>query len=111
MNTVLYRSGDAFLPRSILDYLEVYLIGNATSAFYVNVWSLVHFLSGVLTASLITPSLKTGFWIHTAWEFWQIFIGMTKYTTQRGAIDVVMDTAFFMAGMGLPAAAGKAAAR
>jgi hypothetical protein len=56
-------------------------------------------LSGVLTAWLITPSFKTGFWIHTAWEFWQIFIGMTKYKTQRGALDIVVDTLFFMGGM------------
>ena len=102
---IIYRSGDVFLPKSVRTILETYLIGNATSKFYVSVWSLVHFLSGVLTAWMLLnyfPTFsfyKTGFWIHTAWEYWQIFIGMTKYYTFRGALDVVTDTAFFMGGM------------
>lgn len=111
MRDIIYRSGDAFLPRSVLNYLEIYLVGNATSAIYVNVWSLVHMLSGILTAWILVSYFpeyslyKTGFWIHTAWEYWQIFIGMTKYKTRRGALDIVMDTLFFMSGMVLSATA------
>lgn len=102
---ILYRSGDVFLPKRARTFLEKYHIGGPTSTFYVTNWSIVHFLSGVLTAWILvnyfpTYALyKTGFWIHTAWEYWQIFIGMTKYYTVRGALDIVVDTLFFMGGM------------
>jgi hypothetical protein len=99
LEDILYRSGDVFLPKQVRTFLETYLIGNPTSTFYVSVWSLVHMLSGVLIAQFVTSSYKTGFWMHTAWEYWQIFIGMTKYKTLRGALDVVTDTVFFMGGM------------
>ena len=110
LEDILYRSGDVFLPKQVRTFLETYLIGGPTSIFYVSVWSFVHMLSGVLTAQFVTSSYKTGFWIHTAWEYWQIFIGMTKYKTLRGALDIVTDTAFFMAGMVLSAATRKATA-
>jgi hypothetical protein len=105
MNDLLYRSGDVFLPKSARTFLERYHIGNDKTIFYVTNWSIVHFLSGVLTGYILVrwystlPYYTTGFVIHTVWEFWQIFIGMTKWKTARGQMDIVVDTAMFMGGM------------
>jgi hypothetical protein len=105
LEDILYRSGDVFLPKSVRVILETYLIGDAQSKFYISIWSFIHFGSGILTAWILanyfpaSPIYKTGFWIHTAWEYWQIFIGMTKYYTFRGALDIVVDTLMFMGGM------------
>lgn len=89
--------GDLFLPQSVKSFLEIYLIGNDRSLLYVNLWSLVHLLSGVLTAHFLTTSFWTAFWIHTAWEVLQLVIKNTPWTP-RGFIDIVMDTGFFMGG-------------
>lgn len=80
--------------------LETYWIGNARSLVYVNTWSLVHCLSGILLAWLFpTMTVWTAFWIHTAAEVWQILVRNTPWWTARGQIDVVTDTAFFMLGV------------
>ena len=103
--TWLYRSGDVFLPASVRAVLETYHIGNDKSLFYISNWSLVHFVSGIVTGYILTtyfrgwPYYTTGFVVHTLWELWQIFIGMTKWKTTRGQIDIVVDTVMFMLGM------------
>lgn len=102
---LLYRSGDLFLPLWVRQILERYHIGNDRTVFYITNWSIVHLLSGVLTGYILLekyPSLPyytTGFIVHTIWEFWQIFIGMTKWKTARGSMDIFVDTAMFMIGM------------
>jgi hypothetical protein len=103
--SLIYRSGDAFLPASVTQFLMQYWVGNDTSLFYVNNWSLVHFTSGILTgvaASWLnwTNPLLMGLVIHTLWEIWQIVIGMTRLNV-RGAVDITMDTIWFMTGLWL----------
>lgn len=104
--SLLYRSGDAFLPPAIRQILTQYWVGDDHSLFYVNNWSLVHFASGILTAAL-TPTawnpFLVGLVIHTVWEAWQIAIGMTRLNT-RGFIDIGLDTVWFMGGVWLATA-------
>lgn len=105
MNDLLYRSGDVFLPKSVRTILEQYHIGNGKSVFYITNWSFVHLVSGIATGYILLrwypelPYYTSGFVVHTAWEFWQIFIGMTKWTTPRGQMDIFVDTGMFMLGM------------
>jgi len=96
-DTLIYRSGDAFLPSSIVKTLNIYLIGNDSSLFYVNLWSLVHFISGIAVAVLGLTALQA-FVLHCIWELWQVLIGMTRLNA-RGMIDICVDTVFFMMGM------------
>jgi len=101
----LTRTGDLLLPRPILNILEYYHIGDKTTIFYITNWSIVHFLSGVLTAFLIVryyPQRNlywTGFYIHTIWELYQIAVRNTPITTLRGFTDTIVDTLLFMFGM------------
>ena len=101
--SLLYRSGDVFLPEPTRKILARYWIGDDRSLFYVNNWSLVHFASGILTA-LLAPvgwnPFVVGLVVHTVWEAWQIVIGMTRLNV-RGAIDITMDTVWFMGGVWL----------
>lgn len=98
-------SGDLFLPQSIRDFLQTYLVGTPTSLFYITYWSILHLLSGVGTAYVLQgyfrlqwlPSFMIGFLIHTAWEAWQVLITMTP-NTQRGKVDTVVDTLLFLLG-------------
>lgn len=101
---ILFRSGDVFLPANVRKFLEQYYIGNDTSLFYFTNWSIVHFLSGVaLGYILITyyPNVDyywTGFYLHTLWEVWQLFVRNTP-RTWRGFIDIGVDTTMTMIGM------------
>jgi len=101
---VLFRSGDLFLPQNLRRILDFYLIGNSQSLFYVNVWSIVHFLSGIIAGSLVYQYHPRAnyyfslFVLHSIWELWQVFILNTKYWTTRGLIDILTDTIFFMSG-------------
>lgn len=89
--------GDLFLPQPVKSFLELYLVGNDRSLLYINLWSVVHFLSGALTARVVTSSFVVAFWIHTAWEILQLVIRNTPWTP-RGFLDVAMDTGLFLAG-------------
>jgi len=106
------RSGDAFLPRSIGTWLSTFLVGNYSSCIYISYWSILHLLSGVLTYIILQryafPQIEnpyiTGFLLHTLWELWQVFIGMsypTKMSGHNGIIDTLMDTLLFMVGMAI----------
>jgi Cu-Zn family superoxide dismutase len=102
-DSLVYRSGDLFLNDTVKKFLYTYIIGNDDSLVYVNNWSVVHFLSGIITYILlqflgIDKLFLSGLIIHTLWEIWQIIIQMTKLNA-RGLIDIGMDTAFFMGGM------------
>jgi hypothetical protein len=92
----LYRSGDIFLPREYVDMLDTYIFN--TRYVYMNVWSLLHGLSGVLFAFVFRRATLTH-WIlvHTLWELWQVFIGMTPLTV-RGLLDTVLDTVMSILG-------------
>jgi len=96
-DTLIYRSGDVFLPSYIRKILNTYLIGNDSSLFYVNLWSLVHFGSGIAVGTLKITVLQA-FVLHCIWELWQILIGMT-HINARGVIDICVDTIFFMIGV------------
>jgi hypothetical protein len=102
---LLYLSGDLFLPKPVRDVLETYHYGSDTSLVYITNWSLIHIVSGVLVGYILIwhyPNYSyylTGFWIHTAWEIWQILVKNTPYWTLRGRVDVVVDTILYMLGM------------
>ncbi len=105
LKDALYLSGDLFLPKSVRTFLEYYWIGNDRSLVYINNWSLVHVLSGLVVGYLLTTYAATysyywvGFLIHSVAEVWQILVKNTAYWTLRGRVDVVTDTVLFMGGM------------
>ena len=102
---ILFRSGDLFLPNNLVGMLNTYLVGDDTTLFYVNIWTILHFSSGILIGFLLVfyKSASTYFWtgflIHTAWEIWQIIVKNTPIQTLRGQIDILTDTFAFLIGM------------
>lgn len=95
-DSIFYKSGDAFLPPTVVGFLNTYIVGNDTSIYYINYWSIVHMISGMLFY-IINGNVCTAFIIHTLWETWQLAINMTT-PGSRGAIDILNDTLFFMLG-------------
>ena len=95
---ILYRTGDLYLPPKIVHFLDQYIVGSNRSLLYINLWSILHLFSGIFTAIYITDNIYYAFILHTIWELWQILIGMTKYRTMRGMLDICMDTIMFLAG-------------
>jgi hypothetical protein len=88
----VFASGDAFLPKGVRNVLETYILGDDTSVFYISLWSFVHMATGVVYGITTPWSVSFYVWLHTLWELWQIWIGMTHIHTLRGAIDVGVDT-------------------
>jgi CDP-diglyceride synthetase len=107
LKDMIYRSGDAFLPKQMREYLEQYWVGNYYSLYYITNWTLVHFWSGFVLAVILKFLLHSHnvylltFQIHLLWELWQIIIGMTPWMTLRGIIDIANDTLFYMVGVWL----------
>jgi hypothetical protein len=108
LHTIIYNSGDAFLPEKLKNILGTDLIGTSTKTFYVSGWSIVHLINGIIIGYLYLHFkydsrlyfLKL-FIIHTMWELWQMLIGMAKpykLTGRSNIIDTIMDTIFFMFG-------------
>lgn len=108
LNTIIYNSGDAFLPEKIKNILGRDFIGSSEKTFYVSGWSIVHLISGIIMGYIYLYfkgdrklyALKL-FILHTMWEFWQTLIGMAKpykLTGRSNLIDTIMDTIFFMFG-------------
>jgi hypothetical protein len=101
---VLFRSGDLFLPTPVRQFLEYYYVGSDTSLVYITNWTLVHVLTGIVLAFYIFPSMTKKdtlwriFWIHSAWEAWQILGKNTPIHTLRGMLDVLVDTSATMLG-------------
>ena len=89
------------LPRSILRFLETYIIGNDQTIVYISFWSVFHLVMGVVTALYITSSYWTGFLLHSVAELYQILVKNTPIHTVRGQLDVLMDTTMFLIGMGI----------
>jgi hypothetical protein len=106
LENILFKSGDLFLPKQVRDFLEYYYVGNDRSILYITNWTIIHFLSGVLTAYFLRERTRysdtriylIAFLIHTLWELWQIFGENTPIGTLRGQIDVLVDTAAYMLG-------------
>jgi hypothetical protein len=106
-NTILFKSGDLFLPKQVRAFLEYYYIGNSKSTLYISNWTIVHFLSGVFTSYLLATRtrystqklLLVSFLIHTLWELWQIYGQNTPIFTLRGQVDVLVDTTAYMIGV------------
>lgn len=114
LHDILYSSGDVFLPESLKKFLAIDLVGDCRKTFYISNWSLVHLLSGILAGYILIyfNFSKTGllgtqeyylkmFAIHTIWEMWQIFIGMSnplRLTGRSNIIDILIDTLLFMTG-------------
>ncbi len=102
-DTWIYKSGDLWLPKPIVDLLHMYIIGDDTTTFFFTIWHIMHFLSGVFFGVVYrffpfpTPFVWY-FILHTVWEAWQIFIGMTPQTL-RGAVDIVTDTSMGLLGV------------
>jgi hypothetical protein len=107
--SLAFRSGDAFFPERVRRFLGTFVYGSYQTPFYITYWSFMHALSGALFAGLClrfpaalpNPYLY-GFLVHTTWELWQVAIGMNhpyRIRGHNGLTDIVLDTAFFMAGM------------
>ena len=100
----IYKSGDIWLPKSVIEYLHTYVVGDETSLFYINYWHGMHFLSGLLFGLLFLYIYRfqypiyTYIFLHTLWELWQISIGMTE-TNLRGLIDIFVDTSMGLFGL------------
>lgn len=108
LQNIIYNSGDVFLPEKIKNILLIELIGTYKKTFYISGWSIVHFISGIISGYIYLyfkgdsrSYLVNLFIIHTIWEFWQILIGMSKpyrLTGRNNLIDSIMDTILFMLG-------------
>ena len=108
LHNYLYNSGDAFLPESIKTILGMDIIGSSNKTFYISGWSIVHFMNGLLFGFLYlhfryNKHYYTVFFLmlHTLWELWQVFIGMSKpymLTGRSNIVDTFMDTILFMLG-------------
>ena len=96
-DSLLYRSGDAFLNSKTVKFLGTYILGNDKSLYYINLWSLVHLLTGYIFFQVFGDRPYKALFVHIPWELWQMLIGMTKLDP-RGMIDSLNDTAFFMVG-------------
>lgn len=106
---MMYNSGDVFLPKKIKQMLEIDLVGSSKKTFYISGWSVIHLISGILLGYFYLHFrwdtkmyIYNMFLIHSTWELWQIFIGMSKpykLTGYSNLIDTIMDTIFFMLGV------------
>jgi hypothetical protein len=115
---MIYHSGDFFLPKYIRDILNTNIYMSSNYTFYLNGWSVIHFLSGLfigfiyliryykITKNTINKKDKYYYFIimlviHTLWEIWQVIIGMSKpynLTGDSNIIDTFVDTILFMFG-------------
>jgi hypothetical protein len=109
-NQLIYKSGDFLLPQPIKKVLDILLYKNYDYSFYVEVWHILHFVVGFLMGLVYIKSgyryntkiyLFNLFIIHTIWEYWQIYIGMShplRLTYHNNLIDILFDTFVFMLG-------------
>lgn len=106
---LLFRSGDFFFSREIRQFLHTFIYGSYESTIYITYWSVLHFISGILTSYVlktympyIIHSYVVGFILHSLWEVWQVYIGMSRpwnWKGHNGFTDLFLDTGLFMAGM------------
>ena len=108
LHTIIYNSGDAFLPEKVKKNLRKELIGSTKNTFYVTRWSIIHLINGIIVGFIYLYfkwDIKLYFFklfiLHTIWELWQVLIGMSypfKLSGHNNLIDIIMDTVFFMSG-------------
>lgn len=108
LNKLIYNSGDVFLPKEVRDLLAKGIYFDSTSTFYLNGWTLLHFISGIVVGYIYIYYNKPLniyyyklFIIHTIWELWQMLIGMSKpwkLTGNSNLLDTIVDTLVFMLG-------------
>jgi hypothetical protein len=110
LEDLLYKSGDVFLPKPVKNLLDAPLYRRKynTYDFYINGWTFLHVMSGMLIGYIYLHKARSSYEyyytmlaIHTIWETWQIIIGMSKpykLTGRSNLIDTIMDTIFFMTG-------------
>jgi hypothetical protein len=111
LNNVLYKSGDVFLPKGMVQFLDHGFYFDNQQRFYINLWTGLHFLSGIIVGSVVSKYVAEPAYffiicliIHTLWESWQVYIGMSKPWLLSGSsnlIDSVVDTIAFMGGVAL----------
>ena len=109
-NQVIYKSGDFFIPPSIKKMLDRSIYRTSNYSFYIEVWHILHFISGLLLGLIyikfgygrnFTKYLWDLFIIHTIWEYWQVYIGMShplRLTYNNNLLDIIFDTFVFMLG-------------
>ena len=111
---VIFNSGDVFLPEPIKNFLSIFIYKypntkkESNLIFYIQWWSIVHFISGIVVGFLylyygyqIQNYFLYMLIIHTLWEIWQVTIGMSKpynLIGRNGLIDTITDTTLFMIG-------------
>ena len=106
----MYDTGDAFLPETFIQFLSQNIVGSK-SYVYLDGWSVVHFITGILAGFVFnkfsknpTPSTEYYFSLfifHTIWEMWQVAIGMSTTWVLFGHnafMDTVVDTFCFLFG-------------
>ena len=108
LQQILYKSGDAFLPKLLRDFLDRGFYPDKTETFYINGWTGVHFIFGIVFGLIFMHLFHYDkkyylhlFIIHTLWEVWQVLIGMAKPWTLSGSsnlLDSIVDTVVFMVG-------------
>lgn len=108
LQQILYKSGDAFLPKLLRDFLDRGFYPDKTETFYINGWTGVHFIFGIVFGLIFMHWFHYDkkyyfnlFIIHTLWELWQVLIGMAKPWTLSGSsnlLDSIVDTVVFMVG-------------
>ena len=102
---VLYKSGDLFTSGKVKKFLETVVIGSYEGCFYISVWTLMHMISGIILYRIVGNklSLMEYIGIHTVWEVWQIYIGMSnghkRICGRNGLVDTIMDTLFYIIGI------------
>ena len=82
---MIYKSGDFFVPQPVKKVLDMLLYKSSNYSFYVEIWHIVHFITVFLLGVIyiyLGYNIKTYylnlFIIHTIWEYWQVYIGMSK---------------------------------
>ena len=94
--TFLKRVSDAYLPPPLVEWLSgtvFFTVNNAD----IDGWTLVHFLSGIITGMLLTQNIKEALIIHTLWECFQVVAGDNKCDLET-ITDIFFDTIAFVLG-------------
>lgn len=104
------NSADFFLPKPIVNLLNTNFYKLSNYSFYINGWTFIHFLSGMLLGIIYLNLYSTNYYnlyfyslfiIHTIWELWQMLVKVSKpwkLTGDSNLIDTLVDTFVFMCG-------------
>jgi hypothetical protein len=121
---LLKHSSGVFLPEYLLSAIGMNIISSSNdkdkSMFYLDGWSFLHFVAGLLMGSLlfwIKIKKKLGenilkyfnfktyllilFLFHCIWEIWELFIDVSsvkKLSGEGNIVDILVDTFMYMCG-------------